>query len=210
MTSPLPEQDDRTAEIVASVAALMLISQDEDELRPRIARLFAPLRLNREAIIAAVHVALIRPVTTIPEKAKYASATTRESEFFFRATFMLQSAIRIHNGLREGRSKFDLERKERKYYQQHLEIQSKRASAARAADRLVARHGNILGWYTVLDNRTSPECKQAHGKNFDVTRRPSIGFPGSVHPSCRCKPGPPHRGAGTVYAIRHRLARKAA
>jgi hypothetical protein len=53
--------------------------------------------------------------------------------------------------------------------------------------------GGLLGWYSRNDDRTSAECLAAHGKNFDPNVIPPIGYPGSVHPHCRCRPGPAHK-----------------
>jgi hypothetical protein len=50
----------------------------------------------------------------------------------------------------------------------------------------------LVGWHAKLDGRTSPECRAADGANFPANRPPSIGWPGAVHPSCRCRPGAPH------------------
>jgi hypothetical protein len=41
-----------------------------------------------------------------------------------------------------------------------------------------------------------------HGRNFDVARPPMVegrpAYPGSVHPHCRCRTGPPHRVTSSV------------
>jgi hypothetical protein len=92
---------------------------------------------------------------------------------------------------------------ERRWLAQHLRAQAGRESAAnqvaakaKAEARRAKRDGTawngLLGWYAVMDDRTSRECREANGRNFKPTKVPAIGFPGAVHPSCRCKPGPPH------------------
>lgn len=85
--------------------------------------------------------------------------------------------------------------RERRYHVQHLEAQEHRSRSYEAMNALREIYGNTLGWYSVFDDSTTPECREAHGKNFDVTRPPAIGYPGMVHGKCRCTAGPPHRGA---------------
>lgn len=84
---------------------------------------------------------------------------------------------------------------ERRFYQMHLDAMWQRARAAGAVDLAAAEYGPLLGWYTTLDDKTSPECKDADGKNFRAEAMPDIGFPGAVHPHCRCRPGPPYQKA---------------
>lgn len=83
---------------------------------------------------------------------------------------------------------------EQRYYAQHQQAMWQRATAAGKTDMAAAEHGRLLGWYSIRDKRTSPECRAADGKNFYVTAMPDIGFPGAVHGACRCFPGPAHRG----------------
>jgi hypothetical protein len=79
-----------------------------------------------------------------------------------------------------------------------------------AADRAARRHGLVLGWRAVMDARTSAECRRADGKNFSVASRPLIGWPGSVHPHCRCRPVAAFAGAGFVDDVVTQAERKAA
>lgn len=79
------------------------------------------------------------------------------------------------------------------FLRQHLEATRLRNEAAGKVQESATKHGpGDLGWYAVLDKKTSPECRKANGKNFDPLRPPAIGLPGTVHPRCRCIPGPPH------------------
>lgn len=93
---------------------------------------------------------------------------------------------------------------ERGYLQRHLAADAGRMIAARqvaATARQLARRARrepvgftwngLVGWYAVMDGDTSAECRRANGRNFDPTQIPPIGLPGTVHPHCRCKPGPP-------------------
>jgi len=81
--------------------------------------------------------------------------------------------------------------RERRFYGQHLMAIWARQKAGAQADSSAQDYGRMLGWHTVIDGKTSRECRRADGKNFYVDRMPLIGYPGSVHPSCRCEPGEP-------------------
>jgi hypothetical protein len=76
--------------------------------------------------------------------------------------------------------------KEKKHFQAHKQAQAKRRAVAAQVDAAAERYGSLLGWHSVRGLTTEPECKQAHGKNFQANRPPSIGYPGAVHPHCRC------------------------
>lgn len=78
---------------------------------------------------------------------------------------------------------------ERRFLDQHIEASMGRVEAAQQVEfalRTVGR-GVMLGWEAVLDERTSGECRRADGRNFDASRIPPIGYPGTVHPHCRCR-----------------------
>ncbi len=59
----------------------------------------------------------------------------------------------------------------------------------------------LLGWRAVVDDKTTPECRWANGKNFRADRIPMIGLPGAVHPRCRCTSGPPVKGAPIIPSL---------
>lgn len=208
--APTSETQGNQAEIVAGIVALLLISQDPATLTPRVAGLLAPLRLGRSAIIEAVRIAMIRPVTTIPDTARRALLETRRTEYYYRAAYIVQSAQRLHRIVRAGRPLSDAVRSERSMYQRHLDAQGKRSTQAAKINRQAARFGETLGWYSVLDARTSAECRAAHGKNFKAGDRPVIGYPGTVHPDCRCTAGKPFRTTATVYEVPRGQARRTA
>ena len=86
--------------------------------------------------------------------------------------------------------------RERRYYGMHLAAMWQRATAAGKTDMEAATHGRLLGWYTVIDKKTSAECFAADHHNFYADRMPDIGWPGGgPHPNCRCFPGAPWPGA---------------
>lgn len=89
-------------------------------------------------------------------------------------------------------------RAEGRYLTQHLVATRKRNEAAGRVADAADQHGRELGWHAVRDDRTSPECRAAHGSNFRADRPPKIGYPGAVHDHCRCKPGPAFSTERTV------------
>ncbi|HEY2192159.1 MAG TPA: hypothetical protein VGH76_07635, partial [Actinomycetospora sp.] len=85
---------------------------------------------------------------------------------------------------------------ERRYLRQHQTAQAAREIGAMRLDAARAAYGRTLGWYARDDDRVTPECAAASGKNFDPTHPPAIGLPGlGPHVGCRCVAGPPHAGA---------------
>lgn len=78
---------------------------------------------------------------------------------------------------------------ERRYLDQHIAASDGRVEAAQQVEfalRTVGQ-GVFLGWKARMDDRTSSECRLANGRNFDTSRIPPIGYPGTVHPHCRCR-----------------------
>jgi len=120
-----------------------------------------------------------------------------------KASFFLNAARRTQQAIKAARSQDQPATAairtalaaEKTYLGQHVAASAQRVQAASAVDGMAAKHGDLLGWNTVKDSRTTAECYEAAGKNFHAARPPAIGFPGATHPNCRCYPGPPHPGA---------------
>jgi hypothetical protein len=89
--------------------------------------------------------------------------------------------------------------RERRYYSMHLAAMWNRAVAAGKTDMAALEHGDLLGWLSKDDDRVSPECAFASGKNFYASRMPDIGFPGAVHPNCRCEAVAPWPRGGMLW-----------
>lgn len=88
--------------------------------------------------------------------------------------------------------------RERRYLEQHRQAQANRARSAAEVDAAAERWGEVLGWRSVRDARTTWDCLRLHGKNFHVADPPGGRYPGSAHTRCRCTPGPPWPGARIV------------
>ena len=132
-----------------------------------------------------------------------------------RAQYLLNAARRLQHEADDqkslpGNSKLSVTKAiveslktEARYYQLHLQASRARELGASKVDIAAALHGTKLGWYAVVDDRTTKDCLQANGKNFYTTKRPVIGWPGvGPHMNCRCYAGPPHDTSATVYGIR--------
>lgn len=123
--------------------------------------------------------------------------------YLCRAQFFLAAARRVHAAIVAARSKDepvtaairDALGRERRWMSQHVAASSQRVRAASAVDGMAATHGDLLGWNTVKDSRTTAECYAADKRNFHAARPPAIGYPGATHPNCRCYPSAPFKGA---------------
>lgn len=197
------ENPQRDAALIAAIAALLVIGAPP---RPTATKIAALIGISVAAVMPVVALAMGRPfaanVTSISSKSPTATGESAEAEPLYRAAYILAASRRVQDASAQGRSRDQALVDEQRWFNLHMEAQAKRRKAAAAVDRAARRHGAILGWYAVLDNRTSPECREANGKNFNVAVRPAIGYPGSVHPHCRCKAGKQHATSATVYSVK--------
>lgn len=120
----------------------------------------------------------------------------------YRAAYVMNAARRTQQRIDAGMTPLQAVQAERRTTQAHMEAQGRRFEMANRVDHQAILTGPLIGWYSTLDSRTTPECKAAHGRNFKLDEPPRIGYPGSVHMRCRCKPGPPHRTTRLVDRAR--------
>lgn len=146
-----------------------------------------------------------------------ASEQTSRMNAARRAQYVIAASKRVLAAARQARAKNASVRdavlaqlaRERKFYAMHQQANWNRTAAAGRVDMAAMEHGPILGWLSVLDSRTSAECRSAHGKNFYASAMPDIGFPGDVHLSCRCLPSAPWPGGKLLAGSGPRYARAA-
>lgn len=185
------------AEIIAIIAGALAL---EKAPKPTAETLAPLIGVPVKTLLAVLLIAMSRPirygVTVIPSAS--ASAESQAMEASFRALYVWNATQRIE----AGGSYAD----EQRFFNQHMDAVTKRRKSATAVDKARARYGDELGWHAKMDSRTSPECREANGKNFSASRIPGIGFPGAVHPNCRCRPGKKFATSETVYKIRMRVA----
>lgn len=201
---PPPQDDDGLddAALAVAVAALLLTAISVVALIAAIRIRFALSAIAWRALGAVLTFVMASPppVTGVIGAASEQTARMNAAR---RAQYVLAATKRVIVAVREARSKGqpagDAIRaqiaREQRWYAAHQAAMWNRAAAAGRVDMAAAEHGNLLGWYSVLDSHTSAECRAADGKNFYATAIPDIGLPGAVHPRCRCFPGPAHSGA---------------
>lgn len=86
-------------------------------------------------------------------------------------------------------------------YRKHVRADNQRVYGAQRLQAAVNSYGPLLGWYSVVDERTTPECLAMNGKNFNPEDPPAAGLPGVTHVNCRCRPGPPHTAETSDRAV---------
>lgn len=122
----------------------------------------------------------------------------------WRALYLIAAAERLMAGVEDIVQAKQLEQT---YFRQHLYAEERRQRSAALVDRTAELNddrpgeSNLSGWRAVLDRRTTPECRRAHGKNFRNDKMPAIGWPGAVHVRCRCSSGPAIPGAPLLPSI---------
>jgi SPP1 gp7 family putative phage head morphogenesis protein len=189
-------------ELIAIIAGALAIAAPANATAATLAPLVG---IPVAVLIDVLKIAMSRPYTFGPPPDTGVPTAATEAgrlEPYYRAQYVLAASRRAQAALKEGGPAVQKAAEaEDRYFNQHLEAMLNRARAANAVDRATKIYGDMLGWYARLDNRTSPECREANGKNFHASVRPPIGYPGSVHPHCRCKPGKPFPTKSTVYGI---------
>lgn len=164
------------------------------------------------ALRAALAVAMAFP----PERIGATGPATRTvmlMNLVRRAQFVVSATQRIAAAIRDAYSRggdvleayYRAAEAERRYYAQHLLASWGRMDAAARVDSAAGQYGLLLGWNAEMDRRTSAECRHADGKNFLADAMPLIGYPGMVHPHCRCFPSRPFPGAPILPSAGRRL-----
>jgi hypothetical protein len=227
MTTPAPQQQQvppgqpypppptgaAEAALVTTVAGLLLTAASAAAVLEALKLKFTLSRDLQRGLGAVLGVVLASP-PPVTGVIGAASAQTSRQNHARRAQFVLSAGKRLTGDIRQARAQGKPVRaaladglaRERRYYSLHTAAMWNRATAAGKTDMAAMEHGNLLSWNSVLDSRTSAECRAADGKSFHASVMPDIGWPGSVHPHCRCFPGPAHPGApllpsrGRTYA----------
>lgn len=212
---PPPNQSQR--DLIAALAVALAGAATVAAAVAAVLPLLLPLGLPRGGVVVlvtwVVRVPPARPTRTgrRPSGGAGPSATQRASRavWAYRAAYLAAAAQRVADAVNraqaaEGVSTDDALKAalkaERRYFTQHRQAEKARAAAADQVDAAAARYGPVLGWAAVLDEHTSRECRIADGGTFTAAAPPVIGYPGAVHPACRCRATAPLPGAPTVNA----------
>jgi hypothetical protein len=215
---PPPQQPDAGQDIALTVAISELLLTAAS-VAVMMAALKLRFKLSAElwqGIAGAAGVAMQSP-PPVTGVVGAASAQTSRQNLLRRAQFVLSAGKRLAQDIRQARAQGkpvtqavqDGLARERRYYAAHTAAIWNRAVAAGKTDMAAMEHGPLLGWLARLDAKVSAECRKASGKNFYADRMPEIGFPGAVHPSCRCEPVAPWPGAPLLPSRGARYARAA-
>jgi hypothetical protein len=165
-------------------------------LKPLIPRLKVSLPVFASAVWLALKAQRDLSPPTTQGPAYVASA---DPEAALEALYLMRAAQRMQATVDSGASVSNAMGTEARFYGMHILAQENRRRAASLVDLTVAQEGSdLLGWKAVMDSRTSAECADANGKNFRASDPPLIGYPGAVHPRCRCRPVGPFLGAPLV------------
>lgn len=190
------------ADLIAAAALALAAAVTVPAAVALLTKLYIQAGISKLALHAAVQTVMDMPpeVTGI---AGTATAQIHRLNQVRRAQMFLSMARRLTTDIRsahsEGRSELrallDGVERERRYFGMHRDAMWSRAKAAMAVDMAALEHGMLLGWHAHDDDRTTPDCRDADGKNFRADAMPLIGFPGAVHVKCRCTPVTPYPGA---------------
>lgn len=196
MTTPSAAQSQQQL-TTTEVAALLATGATVAVLSPAVVTSLVAVGVSAAAARAALTLVGATSVLSVLPIGP-ASRATATSEQFFRAAYLVAAGQRIQADLDSGMSMRAALGAERPNLSAHLGAKANRKRAAAAVDAQTASHGYTLGWKAQMDERTSAECRRANGRNFSALSRPLIGWPGTVHPHCRCAPVAPFVGAGFV------------
>jgi hypothetical protein len=209
MTTPAQAQQQPTAQeqqiLAITVAAELAVATSAAAAEAVLWGVFSVYGMKRQALRACLTFVMASPPAMTGVSGPATAAVTRLNHAR-RAQFVIASVRRLTADLTTASAHGDsllvaLQRglaRERRYYQQHLDAAWNRSMAAAQADLAYLSYGPLLGWYATMDSKTSAECRAADGKNFTAEAMPLIGYPGMVHPHCRCRPGQAHAGASML------------
>lgn len=191
---PLPPSDDTG--LIAVIAAALATGAATSSITAALAPYLIRAGINPQAFARAAAAVAV----TIRRPSGVAGRIVAAQENTYRAAYVLAAARRITQAARSTPtgtlSRSEAIRQaitaERRYADLHKQAAANRRATAIQVDTQASRHGLLLGWKAKLDARTSAECRAANGNNFRADRPPLIGYPGSVHPHCRCQPTAPY------------------
>jgi SPP1 gp7 family putative phage head morphogenesis protein len=124
-----------------------------------------------------------------------AKTNVRFTNLARRALYAVRAASRVSKAVLGGKPLDEALGSENAIFKAHKEASKKRLVAASQVDAIGAP---VASWRAVLDEKTTPDCRAAHGHNFEVNHPPKLGYPGMVHMHCRCVAGPAIEGAKTL------------
>jgi hypothetical protein len=85
--------------------------------------------------------------------------------------------------------------KEKDLFSKHRRQARHRTEIYALMDQMARVYGRLLGFYLDPNENNCAICKEMEGKNFYYYRQPRDGYPGAVHPNCKCSAGAPFPNA---------------
>lgn len=202
MTTPPPAsgaaQDDSTAsdELTEAVLAVLAVGAPVAATAASLAAILGVTVAVALAFLSALGaevLATFKRASTAGRPGTAAGIAAR-ANLRYRAAFIINAIRRVA----AAPDKKAAIAREMDFFKAHLKAGQRRVLVGKRVDVARKRYGSLLGWYAKMDARTSAECRAANGRNFLALEPPVIGYPGGVHPNCRCVPGPPFPGAKMV------------
>jgi hypothetical protein len=203
--TPTPSSVPADTVLAAALSSVLSSALTPEQALGMTLRYFRVARISPAAMLPALQLVMSMPLERTGASGP-ASLEAIRLNTLRRAQYAVMAARRLTSSILTARSRGLTARDavaqaipaERRYFGQHIEAAWVRARAAAQVDSAAADFGPVLGWNTVRDRRTSPECRAAGGKNFRADVMPAIGWPGAVHNHCRCYAGPPVPGARMI------------
>jgi hypothetical protein len=196
VTTPPPPPPEDDGELTEAVLALLAVNASLEATAASLAVVLAVPVSVCLAFLTALGKAALKAFrgATVKPKTLTAEGIADRANLRYRAAF-------IRNALRRIAAAPDKKialKRELSFWKAHIRAGQRRKLMGKRVDFARGRYGELLGWYAKDDERTSDECRAADGRNFLAFTPPVIGYPGGVHPHCRCLPGPPYPGAKMV------------
>lgn len=207
---------------VISVMAALAVMRTDDDLHSQLVNVIPWLKAVKPADAKAVTAVVSHWPQEPVQGIGTATRQARETNEARRAAFLVNSLKRLRDAQQAAASRGedaadvadDTLEAERRNFALHMKAVNFRATAAGRVDAAAGIYGELLGWYSDIDRKCTPECRAANGKNFYAHTPPVIGWPGMAHVNCRCAPGKPHANApvlptpGLVLSNTYDLASK--
>lgn len=192
---PQRVEDEQTHGAIIAVSLVLLSGLTGHLLMQRLMAVLVAFGLpgpQAAQLVAMLHNGLVISTPSAPEGS--ASRLLERGVASRRAMYIVAASKRLMAGGSVAA--------EKRFFKAHLQAEKNRAEAVEAVDREAKRQrqagtiGRILiGWHATLDDRTTPLCRAAHGRNFYADTPPQIGYPGTQHGGqCRCRGGKPWFG----------------
>ena len=176
------EEEERDRGAIIAVAVLLLAGYSFPALKQGLAALLIPLGVPVATTLALIEI-VGRAGLTVPVAgydAGFAEGVIGRGAIFRRSMYLVTAGKRMAAG--------GSVEAERRLFDAHRVAEKRRMDAAEQVDQTAEKWGPLLGWWNPLDERTTPLCRAAHGRNFRVDTPPQIGYPGTAHGGyCRCE-----------------------